>query len=421
MSQKRIYLRKVPRGLRLGLAARPTAEKRMGLTADAKASYREGRLRRLGMEQMAAEQRAAIPEQKDAFQRLGHVEAYVVNATHESIDQEARELLEPDYIAVPNIELSIPTPQLGTRLFRRPRGAEFWPQESGVHTAHSQGITGEGAVVVVLDTGCDADHLELRRRRIDFRYVPLEPSRDPMRPVRGFDTHGHGTHVCGIIAGEKIGVAPGVELMVAAVIESETHKTSLERVVVALDWVLSLFEQPAYVGKPIIVNMSLGFLPAWIDQPDEEAVEEGMKVLLSTLVEFDVLPIVAIGNEGAGVMRAPGYYAEALAVGAVDSDRVSAWFSGGGLSPFTGEAKPDIAGYGVDIFSSLERDSRNRSQYAYMSGTSMATPYVTGIAALVASANPGLMGSTLREELLGQAMPLPEDAERVGAGLVRFV
>src|SRR5262249_36398363 len=156
-----------------------------------------------------------------------------------------------------------------------------------------------------------------------------------------------------------------------------------------------------------IINMSLGFLPHWISAPQVQSVMEGIKLLLSTLVvDFNVLPVVAIGNDGPGTMRAPGFFPEALSVGAVDFDRQPASFSGGGTSPLTGDSEPKIAGYGVNVLSSLERNAKKHSLYANLSGTSMATPYVTGIAALYASADPQLQGNTLRQRLLDEVMPL---------------
>lgn len=242
-----------------------------------------------------------------------------------------------------------------------------------------------------------------------------------MRAVRGFDVDGHGTHVCGIIAGRTVGVAPDVNLMVASVIESDTISTSLERIRIALDWMLSHFQQEENLSKPLIVNMSLGFRPAWISAPDRQAAMDGIRRILSTLVnDFDVLLVVAIGNDGPNTMRAPGYFPEVLSVGAVDFNRNPPRFSGGGISPITGGPEPDIAGYGVKIFSSLERDIDNQSRYDYMSGTSMATAYVTGIAALLASANPELQGDALRQRLISRAMPLNAAPNRVGAGLARF-
>jgi len=80
-----------------------------------------------------------------------------------------------------------------------------------------------------------------------------------MRPVQGFDVDGHGTHVCGVIAGRNVGVARDVTLMVASVINSESLKTNLDRVAVGLDWMLARFENRGNISKPTIINMSLAF------------------------------------------------------------------------------------------------------------------------------------------------------------------
>jgi subtilisin family serine protease len=127
-----------------------------------------------------------------------------------------------------------------------------------------------------------------------------------------------------------------------------------------------------------------------------------------------------VGNDGPGSIRAPAYFEECLSVGAVDSELQPALFSGGGVSPVTQRPEPDIAGFGVDILSSLERDITGRSLYAEMSGTSMAAPYVTGIAALIAAADPCMHSSELRQCLLQRALPLDAPPERVGAGLACF-
>lgn len=276
-------------------------------------------------------------------------------------------------------------------------------------------------LVGVLDTGCDSDHIQFRRKQIDFRYVPLQYKSEQLRDVRGFDVDGHGTHVCGIIVGEHIGIAPAAELMVASVIESETYQTSFSPISIALDWMLSQSGSIKNRSKPFILNMSFGFVPQNIPKNDRDTLMRGFHGLISTLVEdFGVLPIVAIGNEGPGNMRAPGYFAETLSVGAVGHDHKPAPFSGGGKSPNEGKSQPNIVGYGIDVFSSLERDKNNRSLYKYMSGTSMATPYVAGIVALYASSGPKLKGKKLQQHLLNTALPLKASAERVGAGLARY-
>ena len=417
---KFIAVRKEPRTTALGLEARPLVDKRLQIAQDAPESRRSEVLREIGLARVEPEEQ--VPADVNKFQRLGYAGAYVVDTPNDVMAAKAREVLRPDYHIMPDIEMGLPRAMLSKRFVRRPRRKSYWPVESGVAAAHAQGITGQGVLVGILDTGIDADHLEFRDRRVQFRYVPLQPTEGVVRRVRGFDTNGHGTHVAGIIAGRNVGVAPDVDLLVGAVIESETVKTSLERVIVALDWMLSQFQLPENADKPFILNLSLGFRPEWIGVTQMQAVVEGMHLLLRTLVmDFDVLPVVAIGNDGPGVVRAPGYFPECLSVGAVGPDLRTAWFSGGGLSPVTQRPEPDIAGFGVGVLSALERDLDRGSIYAEKSGTSMAAPYVTGIAALVASANPGLQGEALRRHLMDNALRLEEGGARVGAGLARFV
>ena len=168
---------------------------------------------------------ASDDEQLSNFMPLNYLGAYVVTSSNEQRSEEAEKLFDAsDYNIIRDVQLSLPKPTHSERVYRR-RKQINWPTESGVHEAHRNGITGEGVLVGVLDTGCDADHIQFRRKQIDFRYVPLHYRFKRLRDVRGFDVDGHGTHVCGIIAGQSIGVAPGVDFMVAS--ESETYRTSL--------------------------------------------------------------------------------------------------------------------------------------------------------------------------------------------------
>jgi subtilisin family serine protease len=101
-----------------------------------------------------------------------------------------------------------------------------------------------------------------------------------------------------------------------------------------------------------------------------------------------------------------------LAIGAVDPSLAVAPFSNGGLNPGGGQV--DLAAPGVVIFSSCPRPGLYQSD----NGTSMATPLVAGIAALVAEANPAARGGTLKDLLLRAILALPLPAQDTGAGLV---
>jgi subtilisin family serine protease len=420
MAEKFIALRRSPHKEVASQQAQTVAETRTVLVEAAQQPDTTKQLTHIGLEVLDPCEHNADGD--NSLWPLCYLDAYVVQADDPQIAQRARRMLEPDYMIVPNAELALAAPARGRLYQRLPRGDHRWPEASGVGLAHAQSIRGQGALVCVLDTGVDADHAELRRKVIDFRYIPLDPRSGVMRDVRGFDVDGHGTHVSGIIAGRNVGVAPDVDLMVAAVLESETLRTSLERVVVALNWVLAQFEDPENRDKPVIVNMSLGFLRSSLDRTDLESPVQGFQKVLSTLLdEFHVLPICAVGNEGINSVRAPAYFGDTLSVGAVDWKVQVAEFSGGGKSPLTGEVEPDLVGYGVDILSSFERTIYNRSLYRKMSGTSMAAPYVTGIAALHAAQDPRLQGRALWKHLLETALPLDVPADRAGAGLARFV
>lgn len=296
---------------------------------------------------------------------------------------------------------------------------ENWPLESGVELAHSLKIRGSGVLVGVLDTGIDADHQEFRDRTVNYRYVPLN-LRQP-RDVRGFDTGGHGTHVCGIIAGKNIGVAPEATLYVASVIESETMDRSLLRIISGLDWLLDKFNESENSEPPAVLNMSLGFPSTSIQSSaNRQKLEILQNRLIKCVEKLNVLPIIAIGNHGQGNYCYPGAFKECFSVGAVDFQGNIAKFSGSGISE--GSIKPDLVGYGVDVNSSLERKCDGQFIYEKRSGTSMATPYVTGIAALYLCEQPQLKAKELKVKLIETAFPLPnQPPERVGGGLARFV
>ena len=102
-----------------------------------------------------------------------------------------------------------------------------------------------------------------------------------------------------------------------------------------------------------------------------------------------------------------------MAVAAVDSSLQVAWFSNAGQEPNGGQV--DIAGPGVDVYSSWILPKR----YNVISGTSMATPHVAGIAALHAEANPGITAVDLWTRLVKSARSIGQAAGDVGSGLVQ--
>ena len=395
--------------------------------ARSRASLAE-RLEHLGLRPPSpARRQARQGRAKGRYMPLGGLDVTVADVPSEKTIDDAKGELSEEYDVVPDFDLMLVAPERAEGTVIRGLSvlaAPEWPEASGVRKAHAAGIKGGGVRIGVLDTGVDADHCELSHRTITYRYIPffpMSPNWSP-RDVRGFDVDGHGTHVCGIAAGSKMGVAPECTLHVASVIESETTKTSLIRVTYGLNWLLEQFSLPPHADQPAIVNMSLGFpskAPKDITKSEFKQRIEAMRLIMQTLLNANVLPVVAMGNGGASTWGYPAAFAEALSVGAVDFKGKVAKFSGGGTIAGVG-SKPDIVGHGVAVYSSLERSYDNDCVYTRLSGTSMAAPYVAGIAALYWCMHPNLDALAIRDMVLGKARKLPGSKTRVGTGLARF-
>lgn len=193
------------------------------------------------------------------FERLSLVRAVAVRMRQDSKIEDVLDAASDEFDVVLDVrtdsDLTAAKSRIATRLPKR-----IWPDYACLDEAWNRNIRGTGVVVGVLDTGIDADHAEFKGKQVEFRYFP--PSAldgATSRNVRGFDTDGHGTHVCGVIAGRKMGLARDVNLHVASVIESDTLRASLWRTVYGLDWMFRLFIEQQFVNVPSIVNLSLCF------------------------------------------------------------------------------------------------------------------------------------------------------------------
>ncbi len=265
---------------------------------------------------------------------------------------------------------------------------------------------GKDINVAVLDTGVHGEHAALGSRVKDFIIIDPLGRRITAKPT--FDGGYHGTHVCGTIGGGKtpdgvaIGVAPEVNLFVAGVLVGEaTLRTLVEGIVWAVE-----------KGADII-NMSLGF------SYYEPLFDELFKTLIHS---YGILPVVAIGNENHGNSSSPGNASHAFSVGAVEKVARSkvevAFFSGGASLVFPGQedalvTKPDVVAPGVQVYSCIPPEKRpdGTYEYAYLGGTSMATPHVTGVAALLMAAKPEAPATDIMQALRDTAKH-PAGAQR---------
>ncbi|MFJ2605855.1 S8 family peptidase [Streptomyces sp. NPDC087425] len=263
----------------------------------------------------------------------------------------------------------------------------------GAPTAWAKGYDGKGVKVAVLDSGIDATHPDLTDR--------IDATKNFSAAADTVDRAGHGTHVASTIAGSGAkaggtykGVAPGARLLVGKVLDDNGEGDS-SAAIAGMQW--------AVAEGAKVVNMSLGT----DDTPGIDPVEQAVNDLSAS---SPTLFVIAAGNDGPGegTIGSPGTAAAALTVGAVDRQNALADFSSRG--PTTDNAlKPDITAPGVDIVAARAAEGTMGDPaadgYVSMSGTSMATPHVTGAAAILAQEHPDWTGEQLKAALTASAVP----------------
>ncbi|WP_199506092.1 S8 family serine peptidase [Geodermatophilus sp. TF02-6] len=259
--------------------------------------------------------------------------------------------------------------------------------------------SGRGIRVAVLDTGFDATHPDFAGRAVTATsFVPGESPQDG---------YGHGTHCVGTACGprtpagtRRYGIAYEAEVFVGKVLGDEGSGTDAQ-ILAGIAWALR--------NGCAVVSMSLG---ADTPEPSPAYTAAGRRALgQGTLV------VAAAGNNAdrrqgdVGFVGAPANSPHVLAVGALQQDLEVAWFSA--RSTDTPGGQVDLAAPGIDVYSSWPMPTR----YNTISGTSMATPHVAGLAALWAEET-GLRGRDLWWALTQAGRRLTAPSADVGAGLL---
>ncbi len=246
----------------------------------------------------------------------------------------------------------------------------------GAPAAWGAGITGEGVLVAVVDSGVDASHPDLKGR-VERGYDFVEDDEDTS------DAYGHGTHVAGIIAaagdnGEGIaGLAWRARVLPVRVLDGSGYGYYSD--------IIAGIRYAADHGARII-NLSLG------GGAQSQALQEAVDYARSK----GCLLVAAAGNSGLESLSYPAACEGVVGVGAADTDDRPASFSN------RGDAL-DLIAPGVAIYSAYVGN-----RYASLSGTSMAAPQVSGALALLLSREPGLGVSQAEARLTAGARDLCE-------------
>jgi len=272
--------------------------------------------------------------------------------------------------------------------------------DSGANTqiradkVQSSGNTGTGRKIAILDTGYNYNHPELASSYLGGEDL-VNDDLDPM------DDNGHGSHVAGLITADGIqsrarGVAPSVGILVVKVLGSDGSGyfsdivSGIYYVVDGPDGVYGTADD----FNIDAISLSLGTSAPYLYKGFCDNVLPSLTNAVKYARDRNVFVVVAAGNSGNAGISIPGCISYSTTVGAVDSSDKVASFSGRGNAL-------DISSPGVSLYSAWLGSS-----YAAASGTSMATPVVSGVIALIKLAHPEYSDEQVENSLLSTAKDL---------------
>ncbi|MGI6366780.1 MAG: S8 family peptidase [Anaerolineae bacterium] len=295
--------------------------------------------------------------------------------------------------------------------------------------------TGEGVYVAVLDTGLVRDWRNVfPEERIAVEYARsfggganenANVSEQPNKWER--DVNSHGTHVTSTILGYALngtpvaGVAPLARVIPVKVLNQNGSGWS-SVIAQGIVYIADLKAGPLQ-NAPVVINMSLG-------GPELDAVE---KAAIDYAVSKGVIIVAAAGNEGMAGMGYPGAYEPVISVAAAGFTWqwvVGPWWyaiddpepndaANYFIGDFSSRAWPgqdlDVTAPGVSVVGPYKVNNGNEMTYYFLGGTSMASPHVAGIVALMAEKNPALTAGQAEAILEGTALPLPPACRVVGS------
>jgi subtilisin family serine protease len=273
-------------------------------------------------------------------------------------------------------------------------------------------LDGQGVDVCILDTGFYRDHPDFSEREITGKsFVPDQSwEKDP---------NGHGTHCTGTATGYKssengirYGIASRARIAIGKVLDDEGNG--------ALDWILDALDN-CIEKEYSVVSMSFGATVAIGEAPNPLFEHVGQLAM-----QKNCLLIAAAGNESnrpalPRPVNMPANCESIMAVAALERSLKVADFSNAGINVSDG-GKVDVAAPGVGVYSSFSPNAHGNELYATLQGTSMATPHVSGLAALYFQAFPALSAADIWRKMEKKARQLNDQLIRdVGNGIVQAI
>ncbi|HHP0481611.1 TPA: S8 family serine peptidase [Vibrio campbellii] len=233
--------------------------------------------------------------------------------------------------------------------------------------------TGKGVSIYVIDSGIDFSHPDFEGRAISgWDFVDSDGDAS--------DCHGHGTHVAGTAAGKQYGIAPDADIYSVRVLNCENKGWGSD-ILESFDWVIEHAKQR---GQPAVINYSISRSTRWA--PIDEAVD---KLVTQHHISF----VHAAANNNTDACTKTPHSEYSITVGASTKDDYR-WSDSNWGTCVT------LFAPGASIIS-----ARNHGGYQRMSGTSMATPHVTGQVARLLEANPEALPSELKQSLIESSTP----------------
>lgn len=294
----------------------------------------------------------------------------------------------------------------------------------------TEGVTGDGVTVALVDTGVNAAHPDLAGRVIRCVDLTFEAGTE----AECADTFGHGTFMAGLIAGDGSssggrykGTAPDARL-VSVKVAGFDGSTDISHVLAGIQWVVA--HRSAYSIK--VLNLSLG------SNSSQSSMLSPLNFAVQRAWKAGVTVVVSAGNSGPDprTVLKPADDPYVITVGATDdeatlpvADDKIAVFSSRGPTRSNGIPKPDVVAPGVHTISLRSPGSAIDQMYGSTAvvdemyfrgtGTSMAAATVTGVVAQIVQANPSLVPDQIKSRLTSTARQIVDtDRNTVGAGIV---